>query len=59
MAKIPEADGQLELTGADLADPAPPVPAAIAEPRQRRCRSTQLFSITEFYIQRSGYKLFQ
>jgi hypothetical protein len=29
MAKIPEADGPLELTGADLGDPAPPVPAAI------------------------------
>ena len=29
MAKIPESDGPLELNGADLADPAPPVPAAI------------------------------
>jgi putative transposase len=29
MAKIPESDGPLELAGADLTDPAPPVPAAI------------------------------
>jgi transposase-like protein len=29
MAKIPESDGPLELNGTDLADPAPPVPAAI------------------------------
>jgi putative transposase len=29
MAKIPESDGPLVLTGADLADPTPPVPAAI------------------------------
>jgi hypothetical protein len=29
MAMNPESDGSLELTGADLADPAPPVPATI------------------------------
>jgi putative transposase len=28
-AKIPESDGRMELTGADLAAPAPQVPAAI------------------------------